>query len=149
MVLKARAIIPVRFVECDPMGVVHHSHYFVWYEIGRVTLAKQIGLNLEALPDGSTLHFPVVTCSSHFRVSARYGDIVEVETVLKKPVKARFDFTYRVYRQQGHQLLTEGASSHVLMRTDGRILFHLPPHISDQIERYLAETEHTSQAKKA
>jgi acyl-CoA thioester hydrolase len=37
--------IPVRYVECDPMGIVHHSNYLSWFEIGRVEYAKQARIN--------------------------------------------------------------------------------------------------------
>ena len=30
----------VRYVETDMMGVVHHSNYFRWFEMGRVAAAR-------------------------------------------------------------------------------------------------------------
>lgn len=30
--------IRVRYNECDPMGVVHHAIYPVWFEMGRTEL---------------------------------------------------------------------------------------------------------------
>ncbi len=137
--LQVKTTIPVRYVECDPMGVVHHSNYFIWYEIGRIALAKHIGVDFDKLPDGSPLQLPVVECSSRFRASARYGDVVVVETVLERPHKARLNFTYRVIREKGHQLLTEGATSHVLMKADGQILVHLPAPTREKIEQYIGE----------
>lgn len=137
MQLKVRTSIPVRYAECDPMGTVHHSNYFIWFEIGRIALARQVGITIDKLPDGSPLHLPVVTCQSRFKASARYGDTVEVETVLARPSRAKFDFTYRVFRQQGRQLLTEAATSHVLLRSDGQLLMHLPEPMLEQLQRYL------------
>ena len=138
MQLKIRTSIPVRYAECDPMGVVHHSHYFVWFEIGRIALAKQVGITFDKLPDGSPLQLPVVECQSRFKASARYGDTVEVETAMVHPSRAKFDFTYRVFRQQGRQLLTEATTSHVLMRCNGQMLVHLPEQMLEQLERYLS-----------
>jgi acyl-CoA thioester hydrolase len=120
------------------MGVVHHSHYFVWFEIGRIALAKEVGITFDKLPDGSPLQLPVVFCQSRFKASARYGDTVEVETVLARPSRAKFEFTYRVFRQQGGQLLTEAATSHVLLKSDGKILVHVPEPMLEQLERYLS-----------
>ena len=33
--------IRVRYAECDPMGYVHHSKYFEYFEIGRTELLTQ------------------------------------------------------------------------------------------------------------
>lgn len=136
--IKARTSVTVRYAECDPMSVVHHSNYFIWFEIGRLAIARQVGIDFDKLPDGSPLQLPVVECQSRFKASARFGDTVEVETILERPRKARFDFTYRVFRQQGRQLLTEAATSHVLMKADGQVLMHLPPHISQKLDEYLS-----------
>lgn len=121
------------------MGVVHHSNYFVWYEMGRVALADEIGINFHTLADGTALHLPVVECSSRYRASARFGDVVEVQTIMERPTRARIEFTYRVLRQQGRQLLTEAATSHVLMNAQsGKLLTHLPPEIVAKLDQYLA-----------
>ncbi len=132
-----KTLIPVRYSECDPMGVVHHATYFIWYEMGRMALANEIGVDFRESEDGSVLLVPVVECRNRFRASARFGDTVEVETTLGRPRKAQLDFTYRVFRQKGHQLLAEGATSHVLTTQDGRLMWHLPPLFQSKVEAYL------------
>lgn len=141
MELKTRISTSVRYVECDAMGVVHHSHYFAWFEMGRHALVKQIGINPDNHSNDGALLLPVIECSCRFKASARFGDTVEIETTMSKPSspKAKFDFTYRVVRQQGRQLLAEGATSHALMKADRQILIHLPPLMLEQLERYLGE----------
>ncbi|HYH04226.1 MAG TPA: acyl-CoA thioesterase, partial [Bacillota bacterium] len=34
----------VRYQETDRMGVVHHSVYYIWYEMGRTEWLRQRGL---------------------------------------------------------------------------------------------------------
>ena len=36
----------VRFVETDMMGVVHHSNYLRWFEMGRVAYLRAAGVEL-------------------------------------------------------------------------------------------------------
>ena len=36
----------VRYVETDMMGVVHHSNYFRWFEMGRVAWLRAAGVEL-------------------------------------------------------------------------------------------------------
>ena len=43
MVSEAR--MRVRYAETDQMGVVYHANYFVWFEIGRVELLRQLGFS--------------------------------------------------------------------------------------------------------
>src|SRR5689334_5998718 len=135
--MAVRTFIPVRYVECDPMGVVHHSNYFVWYEIGRIALAREAGVNFHEREDGTLLLLPVIECKNRFISSARFGDTVEVETDLIRPSKAQINFTYRVFRQKGRQLLAEGATSHVLTTLEGRLLWHLPPLLKQKIDAFL------------
>jgi len=35
----------VRYAETDQMGVVYHANYFVWFEVGRVELLRQLGFS--------------------------------------------------------------------------------------------------------
>ncbi|NFD92476.1 acyl-CoA thioesterase, partial [Clostridium botulinum] len=34
----------VRYVETDQMGVVHHSNYYPWFEMGRTEFPKATGM---------------------------------------------------------------------------------------------------------
>jgi acyl-CoA thioester hydrolase len=33
----------VRYPECDPMGVVHHAVYPIWFEMGRTEMLRAAG----------------------------------------------------------------------------------------------------------
>lgn len=33
----------VRFPDCDPMGIVHHAVYPIWYEVARMEIFKTVG----------------------------------------------------------------------------------------------------------
>ena len=39
----SEARVRVRYAETDQMGVVYHSNYFIWFEVGRVELLRQLG----------------------------------------------------------------------------------------------------------
>src|SRR5678809_800809 len=36
-------IVRVRYAETDQMRVVYHANYFVWFEVGRTDLLRQLG----------------------------------------------------------------------------------------------------------
>ena len=47
--------IRVRYAECDPMGVAHHTAYPVWFEMGRTELLRSTGRNYRDLENDGYL----------------------------------------------------------------------------------------------
>ena len=47
----------VRYAETDQMGVVYHSNHFIWFEVGRVELMREMGFSYRDMETrGRTLH---------------------------------------------------------------------------------------------
>jgi len=87
--------IRVRYVECDPMGVVHHSGYLPWMEIGRTEMLRDTGASYEAMErDG---FFLVITkCEVKYRRPIRYDDLVEVRTTLTHASRVKLRHSYEI-----------------------------------------------------
>src|SRR5215467_10464315 len=51
--------IRVRYFETDQMGVVHHAHYFVWFEAARSEFCRKHGVDYRQMEAGG-LFMPVV-----------------------------------------------------------------------------------------
>ena len=43
--------IQVRYSECDPMGVVHHAVYPIWFEMGRTELLRETNISYKEFED--------------------------------------------------------------------------------------------------
>ncbi len=127
----------VRYVECDPMGVAHHSHYFVWFEVGRIAWSKASGLDALLKKRELSILFPVVNCEGSFCASAKFGDRIIIGTALKPVKAARFEFIYRIKRVRARRLLAEGSSSHVLLTENQEVLWHIPIDIKYTIDCFL------------
>jgi len=111
----------VRFVETDMMGVVHHSNYFKWFEMGRVEYLRQVDiLLLDMIADG--VLFPIVDVSCKYRQSARFDDVILIETTLAEVSRAKMRFTYRIVREQDGALLAEGETQNVFTSLEGKIM---------------------------
>ncbi len=41
----SESVIDVRYPDCDPMGIVHHAVYPVWYEIARMDFFQAVGFS--------------------------------------------------------------------------------------------------------
>lgn len=128
----------VRFCECDPMQVVHHSNYFVWFEMGRIELARVAEINL-AIMGGQPIYLPVISACCDYKESARFDDLVLIRTQLVPPRVARLDFNYRILRKNGHQLLATGKTAHVLLKHEGGLLLRIPPDFQQIINDFLAD----------
>ncbi len=96
----------VRYAETDQMGVVYHSEYLVWCEVGRTEYIRALGLPYAEMERRGAM-LAVADASLRYHGSARYDDLVRVETTLTE-VKSRaitFDYLIR-HVQSGARLVT-------------------------------------------
>ena len=78
----SEARVRVRYAETDQMGVVYHSNYLVWFEVGRVEFMRQLGLNYKAMEVEEQCGIAVVEATARYRAPARYDDELIVRTRL-------------------------------------------------------------------
>lgn len=104
--LSTHAIeIRARYPECDPMGVVHHSVYPVYFEMGRTEMLRAAGGNYRSMEEAGAF-LAVVTLEVRYRRPARYDDLMRLETGLVQPGPIKIEHEYRLFR--GEELLVEG-----------------------------------------
>ena len=115
--------IRVRYAETDAMGVVYYANYLVWFELGRTDWIRAHGMTYRELEEHGVL-LPVIEARCAYRASARYDDLVRLETRPVALTPARVGFAYRATRieAEGETLLAEGRTDHVFLDRDGRIL---------------------------
>ncbi len=115
--IQSRSQVTVRYAETDMMGVVYHANYFPWFEIGRTTLLKELGLPYRQLEtDGYRL--PVLEISAKYSRPARYDDVLTIVTYLREKPLLRIRLDYEVFR--GEELLASGESVHAFIDLQGR-----------------------------
>ena len=96
----------VRYAETDQMGVVYHSEYLVWCEIGRTEFIRSLGLPYAEM-ERRGVRLAVADASIRYHAPARYDDLVRVETTLSE-VRSRaitFDYVIR-HAESGARLAT-------------------------------------------
>lgn len=106
-----RTKIDVRYSETDRMGVVHHSRYFPWFEVGRTEFFKQSGMTYDGMEKMGVL-LPLVDCYGKFIQGAQYGDSVWIEVSLEVLGVAKCKFSYRILRAEDEALLATGYTTH-------------------------------------
>nr|WP_092075084.1 thioesterase family protein [Dendrosporobacter quercicolus]NSL50051.1 acyl-CoA thioesterase [Dendrosporobacter quercicolus DSM 1736]SDN31451.1 acyl-CoA thioester hydrolase [Dendrosporobacter quercicolus] len=111
----------VRFVETDAMGVVHHSNYFRWFEMGRVEFLRQAGITLnELIAEG--IVFPITDVACKYRASARFDDGILIETQAEKLTAVKMVFSYRIVREADGLLLATGRTQNVFTDSRGKVI---------------------------
>ncbi len=111
----------VRFVETDMMGVVHHANYFRWFEMGRVEYLRQADVYLlDLMADG--IVFPITHVDCKYQASAKFDDIILIETFLEELTPVKMIFTYKVFRREGKILLASGSTQSVFTDNQGKII---------------------------
>lgn len=115
--IQSRSQIVVRYAETDMMGVVYHGNYLPWFEVGRTTLLKELGLPYRQLEaDGYRL--PVLEVSAKYLRPAVYDDTLTIVTFLRERPLLRIRLEYEVRR--GDELLATGHTVHAFIDREGR-----------------------------
>lgn len=96
--------IRVRYPETDPGGYVHHSQYFVYFEMGRTELLRDRGHTYREM-EASGLFFVVAKVEVRYIRPALYDDLLRLRTTVTRVTAARIEHEYHLYR--GTELLTE------------------------------------------
>jgi acyl-CoA thioester hydrolase len=132
----SEARVRVRYVETDQMGVVYHSNYLVWFEVGRVELIRQMGLNYKQMEEEDGCGISVVDVHVRYRAPARYDDDLVIETRLLAARGAVIKFGYRILRVADGILLCEGETVHVCVGKDMKKMC-LPPKYAERFAAHL------------
>ncbi|HWR37652.1 MAG TPA: thioesterase family protein [Clostridia bacterium] len=107
----------VRYAETDQMGVVYHSNYIVWFEVGRVELLRQIGYTYREM-EADGVQLPVAEVRCRYKSPARYDDQILIRTSIQNVRGALIQFGYEVLRQTDNTLLAEGTTTHLVVGGD-------------------------------
>ena len=111
--------IRVRYAETDQMGIVHHSHYFVWFEVARTDLLRQFGWTYREMEE-SGVRLPVIDANCTYLRPARYDDEIAVRATVRLLSAVRLEFTYEVVMLKDGATVAVGATRHAALNPEGR-----------------------------
>ena len=105
----------VRYAETDKMGVVYHSNFVIWFEVGRVELLRQLGFQYSEMEQHDDCHIPVVDLRVRYKSPALYDDEIVLRTEIKNARSSLLHFTYEVFRESDRTLLATGETTHIIV----------------------------------
>lgn len=108
----------VRYVECDPMNVAHHSVYPVWLEIARTELLREQGMAYRDLEAAGTL-FVVARMNLRYRKPAKYDDELTIHVQVQASAGVKIEHTYEIRRDK--ELIATAQTTLVCVDRDGNL----------------------------
>ncbi|MBL9190072.1 MAG: acyl-CoA thioesterase [Opitutaceae bacterium] len=115
--IVSRTQIVVRYAETDMMGVVYHGNFLPWFEVGRTTLLKELGLPYRQL-EAEGFRLPVLEVGVKYLRPALYDDTVTIVTTLREKPLLRIRLEYEARR--GNELLATGHTVHAFIDREGK-----------------------------
>lgn len=104
----------MRYAETDQMGVAYHSNFFIWFEVGRVELLRQMGFTYKDMEQRDGCYIAVVDARCRYKAPARYDDELLLRSRLKNVRGPLLHFVYEVVRVADGALLAEGETTHIV-----------------------------------
>ncbi len=121
MTIQSHTIIVVpRYAETDKAGVVHHSVYPVWFEMGRTELLRANGLAYTDLEQSGVL-FVVAELRIKYRRPAMYDEKLQLETHCSAVTASKVEHSYELTRCCDGTILAEGSSVLACVSAEGKV----------------------------
>jgi len=116
---SVEAKLRVLYADTDAMGVVYHGNYFRFFEAARGEFLRSRGTSYRIMEQEGTI-IPVVDAQCHYRVPAKYEDVLIVRATVDEVRGASFAFVYEVHREGDRELLATGRTVHACINSEGR-----------------------------
>ena len=111
----------VTYADTDGMGIVYYSNYLRWFEMGRTELMRSLGIAYKEMESQGT-YLPVSEVFCKYLVSAKYDDVLIIETSVAFLKRASIQFGYRIFRKADEVELVTGTTLHAFVNREGRIV---------------------------
>jgi acyl-CoA thioester hydrolase len=115
------AKIRVLYADTDQMGVVNNVHYLRYFEVGRAEWIRARGRAYKEI-EADGFRLPVVEAHLRYKESARYDDVLDIETRAEEVRIASMVFQYTIKRAADGALLCEGYTKHACVNTAGKLV---------------------------
>ena len=135
---KNETQVRVIYADTDAMGIVYHTNYIKWFEIGRTELLREMEV-VYAEVESSGYYLPVTEAYCHYLLPARYDDILVVQTVISNVRRASIQFDYQIRNGGNGKILAKGFTIHAFVNRKGTIV-RVPRDIMEKIRKWEEST---------
>jgi acyl-CoA thioester hydrolase len=132
---KNHVKIRVIYADTDAMGIVYHTNYIKWFEIGRTELLRSMGI-VYAEMESQGYNLPLTEAYCHYLLPARYDQIIILETEMEYLKRASMKFNYIISDEDKEKILVEGYTVHACTNNLGKIV-RLPSFIVEKLNEQM------------
>ena len=129
--IKVRVI----YADTDAMGIVYHTNYIKWFEIGRTELLRSIGIVYSEV-EAQGYNLPLTEAYCHYLSPAKYDQIIVVETEMEYFKRASMKFNYTIWDEYKEKSLVEGYTIHACTNNLGKIV-RIPSFIVEKLNEQM------------
>jgi acyl-CoA thioester hydrolase len=126
----------VRYAETDQMAVVYHANYLVWCEVGRTDYMRERGASYELLERTGGVRLVVTEALVRYHGSARYDDVIRVETTLAELKSRSIVFDYTIVNARTGERIVTARTTLMSLDATGRVTS-----IPESVRAQLAQAE--------
>ena len=106
--------IQVRYSETDQMSFVYHGNYVKYFEIGRITWLKKLGISYKKMEEDG-IFLPVIELKINFKKPALFDDKLTVKTKLIRTPSYMIEFDLEIKRDD--QVITLGYTKLIFLNS--------------------------------
>ncbi len=120
----------VLYGDTDKAGVVYYGTYMRLFEAGRTEYLREIcGTSYRELEEQGII-LPVTEAYCRYKSSARYDELLEIQTAVTKISRVSIRFDYRIVHSGTGKLAAQGFTVHAAVDTSGKLM-KLPENIKE------------------
>jgi acyl-CoA thioester hydrolase len=131
---KTPVKIRVIYADTDAMGIVYHTNYIRWFEIGRNELFRDMRILYPEI-EAAGYNLPLTQVYCHYLLPAHYDAVVLGDTKIEYLKWVSIKFTYEIWDEQRQHVLAEGYTIHACTDNAGKIT-RIPQMIADKVRQY-------------
>jgi len=105
--LKHYTEVRIRYADTDQMRFAYNGKYFVYFEVGRTEMMREVGLPYEVI-EKSGFFMPVIETKIHFFQPAFYDELLLIETWVDKLPTAKVHIDHIIKAKDRDVVICEG-----------------------------------------
>ncbi len=117
------------------MGVVYYANHFVWFEIGRVELCRQMGFAYKQMELEDDSYIVVAEARCRYVRRVEYDDELRIRTCVAESQRRTVRFAYEILYETTGEIVATGETLHVICDKHGR-----PKSLPEKYRKYFPLT---------
>ena len=126
--------IRVRYAETDALGVAYYANHFVWFEVGRVSFLREIGLDISAA-EREGISFVVAEAACRYQAPARFDERLVVRTWIEEMGQRSLTMAYEIASRDTGQTIATGKTIQVFIDVETHETIPIPAKVRHLLER--------------